>query len=111
MDKKIISLKVKQGKETRKRLINIATDVFYQNGYEKASIEEIVQTAGISRGALYHHFENKLALFEAVFDNIQAQIADNILDAANKEQDTWNQLIAGCRAFLRSCIDPKIQQI
>ncbi len=85
--------------------------MFYQNGYEKASIEEIIQTAGISRGALYHHFENKLALFEAVFDNIQAQIADNILDAANKEPEKWNQLLAGCRAFLQSCIDPKIQRI
>ncbi|HSG32546.1 MAG TPA: TetR/AcrR family transcriptional regulator [Thermodesulfobacteriota bacterium] len=111
MDKKQLSLKIQQGRETRIKLIEAAIEVFSKDGYKNASMELIVEITGVTRGALYYHFENKLVLFEAVFDNIQAQIADNILDAANKEPDKWNQLIAGCRAFLESCIDPKIQRI
>ena len=111
MDKKLISIKVKQGIETRKKLIKVATDIFSNEGFEKASMEEIVIIARVTRGALYHHFENKLALFESVFDNVQAQISDHILTAANKEPDKWDQLVAGCKAFLEACIDPKIQRI
>lgn len=103
--------KAEQGQATINNLLQIAQKAFSERGYRDTSMEEIVRLAGLTRGALYHHFSSKKALFLAVFENAQRMIADNILKAAQQASTPWEELLAGCYAFLETCIDPQIQQI
>lgn len=103
--------KTEQSKTTIGKLISVATRVFSQTGYAAASTEEIVRLAGVTRGALYHHFKNKQDLFLAVFKEAQREIGRRIETQAETESDLWGQLIGGCRAFLEACSDPILQQI
>jgi AcrR family transcriptional regulator len=70
-----------------------------------------VRTAGVTRGALYHHFTDKKDLFRAVLDRVQADVAGQIQAAVEKHTDPWQQLVAGCHAFLAAATDPDRQQI
>ena len=103
--------KAEQSKTTIARLIEVATREFSQKGYAAASTEEIVRLAGVTRGALYHHFKDKQDLFLAVFKETQREIGRRIEVKAEAESDLWRQLIVGCRAFLEACSDPVLQQI
>ena len=109
MQKKIT--KADQKKATVKKLIAIATEEFSRKGYSGASTERIVQKAGLTRGALYHHFKNKPGLFLAVYKHAQEEIGRRVESAADTTEDLWEQLILGCRAFLRASSDPVLQQI
>ena len=103
--------KAEQSKTTIGKLIAIATREFSQKGYAAASTEEIVRLAGVTRGALYHHFKNKQDLFRAVFKEAQREIGRRIEAQAEVESDLWRQLITGCHAFLEASSDPVLQQI
>ncbi|MCG8683276.1 MAG: TetR/AcrR family transcriptional regulator [Desulfobacterales bacterium] len=103
--------KAAQKKATIKKLIEIATDEFSKKGYSGASTERIVQKAGLTRGALYHHFKNKLGLFLSVYEYAQEEIGQRVEAAADKTDDLWEQLVLGCRAFLKASSDPVLQQI
>ena len=103
--------KAEQRMATMHKLTEIARQVFASEGYAEASLEEIVQRAGVTRGALYHHFESKEGLFRAVLETVQMEVANRIEQAADAEDDLWAQLIVGCRVFLETSIDPTIQRI
>lgn len=103
--------KVEQSKATIGKLVAVGTREFSQKGYAAASTEEIVRLAGVTRGALYHHFKNKQDLFLAVFKEAQREIGRRIEARAEAESDLWRQLIVGCRAFLEACSDPVLQPI
>ena len=103
--------KAGQSRATIERLIIAATEEFSQRGYADASTETIVRKAEVTRGALYHHFNGKKALFYAVFQAAQREIGRRIEDRANAVADPWGQLVAGCRAFLQACTEPALQQI
>ncbi len=103
--------KAEQRKATIKKLIKIATDEFATKGYAGASTEYIVQCAGLTRGALYHHFKNKAGLFTAVFEAAQEEIGRRVEARADTSDDLWEQLILGCRGFLEASSDPALQQI
>lgn len=89
----------------------MARQEFSERGYAGASTEEIVRAAGVTRGALYHHFSGKPGLFLAVFEAAQQEINERIVRAAETTTDPWQNLVRGCRAFLEACIDPQLQQI
>ena len=103
--------KVEQREATRKKLIDTAKKLFSQAGYASVSTENLVSSAGVTRGALYHHFRNKKDLFLAVFEEAQQEIASRIREAASKASEPWQELLMGSEAFLEACIDPRIQQI
>lgn len=105
------SLKIQQGEATVLDLVAVARQLFSARGYANVSTEEIVRTARVTRGALYHHFSSKSDLFLAVFEDAQREIAGRIHQAAVAAPDPWTGLLAGCRAFLETCIDPRFQQI
>lgn len=105
------NLKQKQTRETTEKLIEIATGEFSSKGYAAASTEAIVKKAGLTRGALYHHFGNKAGLFFAVFSTAQAEIGKRVEKAALSTDSLWDQLILGARAFLAASSDPVLQQI
>ncbi len=63
---------------TRDALIEAARELFAEHGYAGVGTEEIVRAAGVTRGALYHHFEGKRELFEAVYERIEAELTERI---------------------------------
>lgn len=92
-------------------LIEVGRHLFATEGYAQASTEEIVQRAGVTRGALYHHFGSKEGLFLAVLDSVLADVGLQVARAAAKETSIWEQLRAGCRAFLHAAADPAVTRI
>jgi AcrR family transcriptional regulator len=103
--------KVIQGEATLQKLTTVARKLFSERGYGDVSTEEIVRTAQVTRGALYHHFNGKSDLFLAVFEDVQREITERIEQAAQTEADLWLNFLAGCRAFLETCLDPHIQRV
>lgn len=96
---------------TTERLLQTGRDLFARKGFAGTSIEEVVRTAGVTRGAMYHHFQSKEELFEAVFEREEKAVTQRVQLAASKKKDPWDQLKAGCDEFLLACTDPEIQQI
>ena len=103
--------KVEQGEATRTALIAAATAVFTEKGYAEASTEEIVRRAQVTRGALYHHFSGKDALFAAALEGLQLDIRARVTAAAAKARDPLSRLTAGMEAFLDACLDPAVRRI
>lgn len=103
--------KFEQGQSTRQRIIDDATTLFARDGYEATSITSVLNRTGLSRGALYHHFDSKEALFDAVLDKVESDLAGRILAGANHPKDPMASLEAGCLNFLRLSRDPVIRQI
>ncbi|HJQ84017.1 MAG TPA: helix-turn-helix domain-containing protein [Candidatus Binatia bacterium] len=105
------SRKAEQSRETQDRLVRAARDLFTERGYARASMEELVARAGMTRGALYHQYRDKRDLFRAVFDAVEVDLGQRIAIAAAAETDVWNQLLAGARAVLASASDPAVRRI
>lgn len=103
--------KAEQRAETMGRLIRVARVQFTEHGYAQTSTEAIVQLAGVTRGALYHHFGNKEGLFKAVLAEVQRDVAQRVAEASQSTAHPWDQLIGGCRAFLRASLEPDVQRI
>jgi AcrR family transcriptional regulator len=105
------SLRERQGEATRQLLVSVARELFAERGYGATSIEEIIQRAGVARGALYHHFPGKEALFRAVYDAVQADIAARVVAAALSGGEPWAGVRAGLGAFLDACLEPEFRRI
>jgi len=96
---------------TRATLLREARLIFAVSGYDAAATEEIVQRAKVTRGALYHHFKDKRAVFEAIVEEVAREIATSIDRMAVPASDPLQALIAGTRAFLDACLDPAVRRI
>ncbi|XVQ15695.1 TetR/AcrR family transcriptional regulator [Spirillospora sp. CA-255316] len=97
--------------ETTSRLIAAAQELFGGEGYAATSIDAIAAAAGMTKGAAYHHFRGKAALFTAVFVREQEQVAARLERSAAAEPDAWSALRRGCRTFLEHCLDPGFRRI
>jgi AcrR family transcriptional regulator len=96
---------------TRRRLVTAARTLFGARGYAGVGTEEIVRAAGVTRGALYHQFRDKAALFAAVAEEIEAEIAERIAGAAGGAADPVGALRLGARLFLDACAQPEVERI
>jgi AcrR family transcriptional regulator len=105
------NLKVEQGKATTQHILDVAQQLFSEEGYANVSTTEIVKAVGVTRGALYHHFNGKEALFRAVFEKVQSDIGQYILESIASIDDDWQRLIVGCRAFIEASSHTSLQQI
>lgn len=103
--------KVRQPEATRAALVAAARELFADRGYGGVGTEEIVQRAGVTRGALYHHFTDKEDLMRAVLHDLARELAEASATAALKEADQWQQILAAVDAFLDACMDPAVQRI
>jgi AcrR family transcriptional regulator len=103
--------KAEQGEATRAALIAAARRLFAERGYAAVGTEELVRTAGVTRGALYHHFAGKADLFEAVFEQMEAELAQRIAAKALSAEDPWEALQIGLEMFLDACLEPEVQRI
>ena len=105
--------KADQFEKTRAALLKAAQELFMTRGYADTSTEEIVKRARVTRGALYYHFRDKAALFEAVFYKTNEALRRNtVARMAAAEGDMWQRMVlTGSQIFLDACIDPGIQRI
>jgi AcrR family transcriptional regulator len=100
-----------QGQATRQHLVEVATRLFAERGYDGTSIEAVLDVAGVSRGSLYHHFATKQALFEAALDAVETRIGNETMAAVQGATDALDGLRRGCLAWVRLAGDPVVQRI
>ncbi|MEO9326227.1 TetR/AcrR family transcriptional regulator [Nocardioides sp. C4-1] len=96
---------------TKRALVDVAEELFTEHGYANASLDLIVAGAQVTKGALYHHFSGKQALFEAVFERVESDAAKRIQKALKKNRDPWEKSLAGLRAFLDVVREPRYRRI
>jgi AcrR family transcriptional regulator len=96
---------------TRAALMQAARELFTTQGYAGTNREEIAAAAGVTRGALYHHFGSKEALFRAVVEQLEDEMTIAIATAAMSGEGAAAELRLGCLAFLDACLDPAVQRI
>ena len=96
---------------TREALINAALELFTERGYTEVGTEEIVARAKVTRGALYHHFEDKRDLFRAVFERVEGDLMERIGAMMGGATDPWELITMGMRSFLDACEEPAVKQI
>ena len=104
-------LRERQAEATRQQLVDVARQLFTERGYAGTSIEDIVERAGVARGALYHHFPGKDALFAVVYQVVQAEVAAAVVAAALTADDPAQAVYNGLSAFLDACLEPEFRQI
>src|SRR4026209_122096 len=85
---------------TRDRILQAALEVFAQKGYHRALVDDIVRVSGTSKGAVYHHFPNKEALFLALVDEFSARLAESIAEAIADAHGALGKVEAALRAGL-----------
>jgi AcrR family transcriptional regulator len=105
-------LRVRQAEATRSLLIEVARKNFTEHGYAATSIDDIIQQAGVARGALYHHFPGKEALFRAVYETVEGEVVTRVMEAAASQASSpWDAVRAGLSAFLDACLEPSFRRI
>jgi AcrR family transcriptional regulator len=100
-----------RSQSTRQALIAAARALFAERGYASVSAEEIVAAAGLTRGALGHHFGDKQGLFMAVFEQVEGEVTERILSGLGEVDDAWGGLVRGFACFLDACEDQEVVQI
>jgi AcrR family transcriptional regulator len=100
-----------RAEETRQRVVATARRLFAEQGYFATGTTEIVEAAGVgTRGALYHHFENKQALFRAVLEEIEVDLGAKV--GVTITGDTWLERLAqALSAFLDASLDPEVRRV
>jgi AcrR family transcriptional regulator len=98
---------------TRGALVAAARPLFAERGYAGVGTEEIVRAAGVTRGALYHHFEGKRELFEAVYEVVEVELAQRIAAGALQANASspLEAMRAGTEMFLEASTEPETQRI
>jgi AcrR family transcriptional regulator len=104
--------KAAQSEATRSRLLAVARALFGERGYAAVGTEEVVRAAGVTRGALYHQFADKRALFRAVLESLEEEvIAAAAAERAAHGDDVLAAFRAGCRGWLEASADPAVGRI
>lgn len=103
--------RTRQRAQTRQTLLRESRRLFAAQGYTAVGLAEIVRAAGVTKGALYHQFDGKADLFRAVLREVQEEVAARVAATGDAQAEPWDQLLAGCRAFLEASADPEVQRI
>jgi AcrR family transcriptional regulator len=103
--------KAAQSAATRAKLLKVARKLFAKNGYAGVGTEEVVKRAGVTRGALYHQFEDKKDLFRAVFEQLQEELFQKVAARAGTQSDPVEELKLGASYWLELCLEPEVQRI
>lgn len=105
--------RAERGARTRRRLIDAARTLFTEHGFAATGTPEIVWRAGVSRGALYHHFPDKQALFAAVYEDVERTMTARLLECwgANNALPYWDRMHCVIHTFLEAATDPTVRRI
>jgi AcrR family transcriptional regulator len=106
-----LSKKAERAQLSRQALIDSARRLFEEKGYAATSTEELLVETGLTRGALYHHFKDKRALFEAVCDVMHAELVDVIEHAIQGLEDPSDILRQGTHAWLKAVSEPRRSRV
>ena len=105
------SRRVDYSESTRQALVDSAVELFTKRGYAATSLDAVASRSRVTKGALYHHFSGKQALFEAAFDQVERSIISRLADAVGEPATPWQQALNGLRAYIEVCLDPAYQRI
>lgn len=105
------SLRAEQVAQTRAALVTAGRQLFGTKGFAATSVEDIARAARVTTGALYHHFPTKAAVFEAVFDQVHAEMRAASLRAAAAADGPLEQMTAAFGVFLDRVLEPEAQRI
>ncbi|MCK8779914.1 TetR/AcrR family transcriptional regulator [Rhizobium sp. NTR19] len=97
--------------ETRQKLLSAGRRAFGELGYAEASMDDFTAKAGLTRGALYHHFGDKKGLFAAVVAEIDAEMSARLCDISSKTSDRWQGFVDENVAYVLTALEPEIQRI
>jgi AcrR family transcriptional regulator len=103
--------KAEQTLRTRRLILDRARHLFATKGYAATGTEEIISELGITRGALYHQFDDKLGVFKAVIAEAYDEITDYIRTQIQPLEDNWEQLVVGCQAFLEVAQQEELRRL
>jgi AcrR family transcriptional regulator len=111
MGERRVDGRIEKGEATRATIVAAATRIFTERGYAQTSIDALIEAAGVSRGALYHHFPGKDQVFVAVLTAVDERALAAVAGVARREIDPVRALQAGCAAWLELAVDPEVKQI
>ncbi|EHU1922658.1 TetR/AcrR family transcriptional regulator [Acinetobacter baumannii] len=106
-----MSVREQKMAETRKKLIEVARRAFAEYGYADTSMDKLTAEAGLTRGALYHHFGDKRGLFAAVVDQIDSQMAEYAQQHPEQPDDLWEGLLLEGQTYIQNALNPEFQRI
>jgi AcrR family transcriptional regulator len=96
---------------TQGAIVEAALQRFGEAGFTAVTMDEIAAAAGVAKGAVYHHFRSKEALFETVFERASAELASEIREHAGEAKDVLTRLVEGSRLYFEACARPPFHQI
>lgn len=96
---------------TRAKLIKAARENFARSGFDGTHTGDILDQAGMSRGALYHHFKSKRDLFEAVYISVSSEAIDHAAKSGVSGESPLENLISACLGWLRVVRRPEVASI
>lgn len=96
---------------TRTALVDSAVELFTKHGYAHTSLDQVAKRARVTKGALYHHFSGKQALFEAAFDRMEGRCVQRLNEILGGPGTPWDRARAGLGAFVEICLDQSYQRI
>ncbi|SFB15069.1 transcriptional regulator, TetR family [Amycolatopsis marina] len=91
---------------TRAALLETATRMFAERGFAGTALDDVATATQVTRGAVYHHFSSKKALFEAVFEVMESDAMRRVAEAAAGVADPWESAMVALNEFLERCCDP-----
>ena len=101
-----------QSDQTQRALLAAARALFTERGYAATSLAAIAARAGVTRGALYYHFENKAGLFYAVYSEMEGELLQGIVQSmAAAEGDEWQRMLRAIDTFLDLSTAPAFQRV
>ncbi len=106
-----MSVREQKMAETRKKLIEVARRAFAEYGYAGTSMDKLTAEAGLTRGALYHHFGDKKGLFAAVVDQIDSEMASSAQQHLEQPDDLWEGLMLEGRTYIQNALNSEFQRI
>jgi AcrR family transcriptional regulator len=105
------SRRLEYSESTRHALVDSAVELFTKRGYAATSLDEVAKRARVTKGALYHHFSGKQALFEAAFDAVESRVMTRLAEIVVGPGDPWERAMNGIQQYIKICLDPSYQRI
>jgi AcrR family transcriptional regulator len=106
-----MSTREERAEATRAQLLASARELFAVRGYAGVGTEDVVRAAGLTRGALYHHFPDKRELFAAVHEQLEKELMAKVASSLAGFNDPLEMLAAGVGRFLDICLEPAVLRI
>ena len=103
--------RAERGEATRAALVRAAGELFAERGYAAVGTNDVVRHAGVTRGAMYHHFRDKKELFRAAYEETEKYLVEGLAARLETIEDPWEALVTGMRSFFDIASDPKLMQM